>query len=128
MPLFRPEAHRLEADTLVASGPIHDWFQSGMGADERQGIWVRTSYGVIQHSSTLSLDEAIAQYGEANVFDGGRDGYYLTLDEARLAIANGCHGIHYVDDYNDEYQDYYVCKDDDEHTPFAEAHTAEPVR
>ena len=131
MPLFQPETHTPGVDLVLTTsncpGCPHAWFRSGFAEQDTQGCWVRVSFGVFVWSGA-PLDELIAQFGEQNVYEVGRDGYYLTLAEARLAIDGGVHGIRYVDDYNIEYQSYYLCKDDEDHTPFAEAHVAEPIR
>ena len=79
----------------------------------------------------LPIDEeqALVHFEPWQIFAVGRDGYYLTLEEARLAIdASKVHGVHYHDDFDDELQGYFICKDDDDHTPYAEAHVSEPIR
>lgn len=132
MPLFRPEAHRPGVDARLTPQNCpacpEVWFRSGFAEQDTLGSWVLTPKGEFLWSAAPT-DELIAIFGADHVFEGGRDGYYLTMEQARQAIdVDQVHGVHYVDDYNDEYQGYYVCKDDEDHTPFAEAHVAERIR
>ena len=108
------------------------WFWVGFDTEYSggiQGVYVILDDGSFRYLA-LPLEDVLASgYPVSRVFEVGRDGYYLTLAQARAAIdIDEVHGIHYVDDFNDEYQDYYICADDDTHTPFAEAHYAEPIR
>lgn len=124
MPLLRPDWHNSMG--IVIEGALSPMVVTGF-AEDNQGVYVRGATGAFAFAQ---LDEATAleTYAAKDVFTVGRDGYYLTLDEARQAIADGVHGVRYVDDYCDEYQDYYVCKDGDPNVPYAEAHTPEPIR
>ena len=67
----------------------------------------------------------------------GRGGYYLTMEEARNALPVGCRlddptfvrGVHYIDDFNDEWQDFYICKEDGiQPEPYLEALAQEPIQ
>lgn len=130
MPLLRPEVHDsgyvLLTEHICPDCP-KAWFRTGFGEQETQGFIVRTADGRYARG-TMPLAEAIAFFGEHNVFEGGRDGYYLSMAEARNAIRDDVHGVHYVDDFNTEFQDFFIVKDDDDHTPYAEAHVEEPIR
>jgi hypothetical protein len=97
--------------------------------NKRQGLWVREANGSYAYQE-WTFDEALkAGYDESDIFVVGRTGYYLTLAEARQAIPDGAHGVSYVDDFNDEWQDYYICAADDiDPEPYKEAHSPEPIQ
>jgi hypothetical protein len=93
-----------------------------------QGVYVQLDDGSFVHLDIEYGDVLAAGFPESRVYEVGRDGYYLTMDEARRAIPAPVHGVHYVDDFNTEFQDFFVVCDDDDHTPYAEAHVAELIR
>ena len=95
----------------------------------KNGLWVREPDGSYTYQQ-WNFDEALKHgYHSDDIFVVGRAGYYLTLEEARQAIPDGAHGVSYVDDYNDEFQDYFVCKKDGiDPEPFTEAHQPEPIQ
>ena len=94
-----------------------------------QGLWVREEDGSYTYHQ-WTFDEALENgYSGDDIFQVGRTGYYLTLEEARQAIPDGAHGVYYVDDYNDEFQDFFVCAaDGNDPEPFKEAHAPEPIQ
>jgi hypothetical protein len=101
------------------------------------GLWVREPDGSFTYKP-WSYDEAAKNgYAPEDIFVVGRGGYYLTMEEARMALPldtdlsdpSFVHGVHYVDDYNDEFQDFFVCAADGiEPEPFLEAHAQEPIQ
>jgi len=95
----------------------------------KQGLYVREPDGSFAWKQ-WAYDEAVKHgYAHEDIFVVGRSGYYLTLAEARQAIPDGAHGISYVDDYNDEFQDFFVCAaDGNDPEPFREAHNPEPIQ
>jgi len=104
------------------------WINFDMG--EPQGIVIRNADGSFTKTD-MNVEEATASgIDPDDIFEVGRDGYYLTMAEARQAIDKDfIHGVHYVDDFNDEFQDYFVCEADGlDPEPFAEAHKAEPIQ
>ena len=130
MPLLRPERHlsgQVRLTQNICPSCPEAWFRSGFGEQEVQGLWVRLENGTFAFAD-IPLAEAYDVFGDKNVFVGGYDGYYLAMDEARQAIGDRVHGVHYVDDFNTEFQDFFVVCDDDDHTPYAEAHVAELIR
>lgn len=141
MPLFRPTTHAYELDTKLSPlnasncvGCPEAWFRSGFGEEENQGVYVRVNTGEIVWAPITAM-EAYETFAPEDVFECGRDGYYLTLAQARDAInRDGVHGVMYVDDYNDEYQDVFISDPRDAtgqgvtNIPYAESHRAEPIR
>ena len=132
MPLLRPMTHSNSYAGLYHNVNLHGsghavWINFDMG--EPQGLWVREADGHYVQSN-MTYDEALdAGYAEDDIFQVGRDGYYLSMAEARTAITDGVHGVHYVDDFNTEFQDFFVCKEDQlDPEPFVEAHTPEPIQ
>ena len=131
MPLLRPMTHSNSytaayySQTPVPGQPF--WINFDMG--EPQGVYVREPDG---HYVKTDMDEGAAYdagYAAEDVFVVGRDGYYLSMAEARTAITDGVHGVHYVDDFNTEVHDVFVCKEDQlDPEPFVEAHTPEPIQ
>ena len=104
-------------------------FSSGFdGGTNKNGLWVRDEDGY--HYKNWTYDKAKGLgYADDDIFVVGRDGYYLTLEEARQAIPDGVMGVHYVDDFNDEFQDFFVCKADGiQPEPFDEAQAPEPIQ
>ena len=132
MPLLRPMTHSNSYTAAYYSqAPLPGqpfWINFDMG--EPQGMWVRETDGSFTQSN-MTFDEALnAGYAEGDIFQVGHDGYYLTMADARQAIdTDSVHGVHYVDDYNNEFQDFFVCKADGlDPEPFVEAHKAEPIQ
>ena len=103
-------------------------FATGFGS-KKQGLWVREADGSYTWKQWSYDEAANAGYAYEDIFVVGRADYYLTLAEARQAIPDGAHGVSYVDDFNDEWQDYYVCADDgNDPEPYQEAHAPEPIQ
>ena len=161
MPLLRPKSHKGSNTILThatARGPLgprrrrrshphslpvlpHSQphrFATGFDTQPgKQGLWVREPDGSYMYHE-WTYDQAAAEgYAEEDIFVVGRDGYYLTLEEARNALPEGgymkdpsfVHGVYYVDDYNDEFQDYFVCAaDGTQPEPFQEAQASEPIQ
>ena len=137
MPLLRPITHsgnriRMESPAASKCPACPDaWFRLPFDTQwngGNQGVYVQYDDGTFGHLRT-SRQEALAHFPDSRIYEVGHDGYYLTMSQAQQAINDGVHGVHYVDDFNDDwFQDYFVCKDDDDHTPYAEAHVAEPPR
>ena len=101
------------------------------------GLWVREPDGSFMYKPWSYEEAAKNGYAPENIFVVGRGGYYLTMEEARMALPldtelsdpSFVHGVHYVDDYNDEFQDFFVCAADGiEPEPFLEAHAQEPIQ
>lgn len=99
------------------------------GRKNKQGLWVREADGSYTYH-VWGYDDAVKNgYADEDIFVVGRDGYYLTLAEARQAIPDGVKGVHYVDDYNDEFQDFFVCKADGiDPEPYEKAQSPEPIQ
>lgn len=95
-----------------------------------QGFYIQLDDGTFRYVSNVTVADAIASgFPAGRIYEAGRDGYYLTMAEARQAIdVDAVTAVLYVDDFNDEYQDFFICKDDDDHTPFVEATIAELIR
>ncbi len=87
-----------------------------------QGCYVREDDGT--YAWAPSVTAAREQYALVDIFVIGNEGYYLTMAQARQALADGMQGIHFVDDYNDEWQDVYVSATNE---PFTEATEPEPI-
>jgi len=95
-------------------------------AGEPQGCYVFNGSSYVK--TDLDRDTAFAQYGPENVFEVGRDGYYLSMGQARTAILDGAKGVHYVDDFNSEFQDFFICEGGlVDPVPFEEAHEPAPI-
>jgi hypothetical protein len=93
-----------------------------------QGLWVKEEDGSYTYHQDWTAKDAV-EAGYKEYYEVGRVGYYLTLEEARQAIPDGAHGVYYVDDYNDEFQDFFVCAaDGNDPEPFKEAHAPEPIQ
>lgn len=131
MPLLRPMTHSNSYTAAYFQRPQHGhpfWINFDMG--EPQGIVIRNADGSFTKTD-MNVEEATASgIDPDDIFEVGRDGYYLTMAEARQAIDKDfIHGVLYVDDFNDEFQDYFVCKADGlDPEPFVEAHKAEPIQ
>lgn len=107
---------------------IHQFTSGFDGGKNKNGLWIRDEDGYRYENWTYDYAKSLG-YADEDIFVIGRDGYYLTLEEARQAIPDGVHGVHYVDDYNDEFQDYFVCKaDGNDPEPYQEAHAPEPIQ
>ena len=131
MPLLRPMTHSnsdAELQLELRPSPEH-YFWINFDAEVRQGAYIREADGSFTKTN-MTYDEALdAGYADGDIFPVGHDGYYLTMAEARQAIGDSVHGVHYVDDYNDEFQDFFICKADGlDPEPFVEAHKAEPIQ
>jgi len=136
MPLLRPMTHsgtriRMESPAASKCPACPDaWFRLPFDTQWNggtQGVYVQYDDGTFGYLRA-SRQEALAHFPDSRIYEVGRDGYYLTMDEARRAIPAPVHGVHYVDDFNTEFQDFFVVCDDDDHTPYAEAHVAELIR
>ena len=95
----------------------------------KNGLWVREPNGSYTYQ-LWNFDEAVKHgYEDKDIFVVGRAHYYLTLAEARQSINDGAHGVSYVDDFNDEWQDFYICAADGiDPEPYQEAHSPEPIQ
>ena len=127
MPLFRPRTH---SNSYAGLFPNIGWHGNPMWMDfdagEPQGCWVFTDGRFVK--TNLERDDAFREYGPGNVYEVGRDGYYLTMAQARTAIEDGAKGVHYVDDYNDEFQDFFICEGGlEDPKPYLEAHKPAPI-
>lgn len=134
MPLFRPQTDRIGYVVLPTkancAGCPDAWFHSGFGEQDVQGLYVEQADGTFLH---LLADESDVRlvFPNERIFVVGRDGYYLTLAQARQAIdVDLVRSVAYVDDYNDEWQDVYVCDPSSfpHNIPGEEARRAEPIR
>jgi len=134
MPLFRPATDRIGWATArpdnTCPGCPPAWFHSGFAETDVQGIYVQELDGSFNHTMMPEEDVRLI-YPNERIFVVGRDNYYVSLADARRALdVDDVRQIHYVDDYDDEYQDYYVC--DPTSPPFnipgAPANAGEPVR
>ena len=112
MPLFSPDARR-----YVAGRPNALWFASI--ADRRVAL-VRTHDGEWEVIDSES-DAVRSQY--PYVFDSGRQ-TYVTYQQVRDWDLTSLGRVRYIDDYDDQWTDVYVSKDNE---PFARATTPEPV-
>jgi len=112
VPLFTPDAER-----YALGRPYALWFVPI--ADEPYTL-VRTADGqwLVLYSP---LDEERAQF--SHVFDSGRE-TYVTYQQIRDWDLTSLGRVRYVDDYDDQWTDVYIAKDN---TPFARATSAEPV-
>ena len=141
MPLMRPMTHSgklmlLSPDDRSKCSDCPDfWFHVSFDTEFNggtQGFYIKLDDGSFRKVVHETAAEAILWGFPADrVFEVGRDGYYLSLADSRQAVdVDFVHGIHYVDDYNDEWQDVYVC--DPALPPFnvpgRETHNAEPIR
>lgn len=138
MPLLRPMTHT-GSRVLLAPDDVYNcaacpdaWFRMNfdtMYDGGTQGCYVQLDDGSYRW---LPIDgfRVREDFPPERVFEVGRDGYYLTLAQARDAIDQGVHGVHYVDDFDDEYQDVYVCDPVlfPHNIPGDEAHRPEPIR
>lgn len=134
MPLFRPRTDRVgytvaESKSSCAGCP-DAWFLTGFGEQDVQGLYVQDHDGSFVH---LMTDEAAVRemFSDEFIFVVGRDGYYLTMAQARQAIdVDMVRAVNYVDDYNDEWQDVYICDPVTfpHNIPGEEARRAEPIR
>ena len=156
MPLLRPMSHAGFHTNLIHSNtakhrnvlkPVtarnlksvtHKYaipFDGGPGV--KNGLYVRETDGSFMYY-VWSYDQALKSgYADEDIFVVGRDGYYLTMEEARNAMPPGVdlddptfvHGVHYIDDFNDEWQDFYICAEDGvTPEPYEEAHAHEPIQ
>ena len=101
------------------------------------GLYVREPDGSFTYR-LWTYDKAAAEgYADEDIFVVGRGGYYLTMEEARQALPLGVdlddpsfvRGVHYVNDFNDEFQDFFVCKEDGiQPEPYLEALAQEPIQ
>jgi hypothetical protein len=119
MPRFAPTRLSVEKTGL----PYAMYFVSHPVQD-KQGVIVKALDGTFSwRTRNIMLDETI----DGTVYEIGREGYYLTLAEAREAINNSdVYGISYTDDYNDEYQDFFICNTAT-NTPDVTTDTAEAI-
>ena len=123
MPTFTPTQHKI----TKVGWPWATWYVS-VPSQDNQGVIVKENDGSFAWAP--SLGEALANYPQDRVFEIGHEGYYLSLADARQAIdVDGIHGVKYVDDYNDEWTDYYVVGSNPSvNEPGVEATQAEPIR
>jgi|694.fasta_scaffold69135_3 hypothetical protein len=123
MPTFTPTLHQ---STKIGM-PWATWYVS-VPTQDNHGVIVKEADGSFAWAP--SLEEALKKYPSDCVYEIGRGGYYLTLTEVRQAVdVDGIHGIAYVDDYNDEWTDYYVVGSSPRiNDPGVEVTQAEPVR
>jgi len=138
MPLLRPMTHSGITYPLTPDDKGNcpacpeKWFHVNFDSEYnggRQGFYIQLDDGQFRYVTTGTVNDALdAGFPQDRLYEVGRDGYYLTMDEARRAIPAPVHGVHYVDDFNTEFQDFFVVCDDDDHTPYAEAHVAELIR
>ncbi len=136
LPRRRRRGHAHSLPALPHAQP-HRFATSFDTQPGKQGLWVRESDGSFMYHE-WSYDEASKHgYEDKDIFAVGRDGYYLTMKEARQALPAGVplddpsfvHGVHYIDDFNDEWQDFYICaKDNATPEPYEEAHAHEPIQ
>jgi hypothetical protein len=156
MPLLRPKSHSGSNTILMhnitprrrkrrgySPAPLNAHsaphkFATGFDTQPgKQGLYVREADGSYMYY-VWSYDEALKKgYADKDIFVIGRDGYYLTMAEARKALPADVplddptfvHGVHYVDDFNDEWQDFYICAEDGvTPEPYEEAHAHEPIQ
>ena len=155
MPLLEPVSHRGSDTHLIHSNtakhaarlqPVTSMnvlkvdhrfaipFDSGPGIN---GLYVREPDGSFMYKQWTYDQAAAAGYDHDDIFVVGRGGYYLTMEEARMALPldtplsdpSFVHGVKYVNDFNDEFQDFFVCAEDGvEPEPFQEAHAQEPTQ
>lgn len=112
MPLFTPDAER-----FALGRPYMLWFAPI--SDEPYTL-VRDSSGswfVLFNP----LDSEKAAY--PNAFDSGRE-TYVTYQQVRDWALTTKGRVRYVDDYDDQYTDVYISKNN---TPYARATSSEPV-
>lgn len=112
MPLFTPDAER-----FALGRPYALWF---VPIKDDPYTLVRDGSGnwFILNSP---LDSEKAAYPHA--FDSGRE-TYVTYKQVRDWALTTKGRVRYVDDYDDEYTDVYVSKNN---TPYARATSSEPV-
>lgn len=97
MPAFYPTRNF----TVRYGLPHAAWFVKRSSQDN-QGVFVRNEDNTFSWKRTPDPGDM--------VYEIGRGPYYLTLDEAREVIdVAEFPNVVYTDDYNDEYQDYYIC-------------------
>lgn len=138
MPLFRPTAAtgsimRLSPGDHVRCAACPDaWFWLSFDTEFYRGpvgVYVLMDDGSFRHLHINAHDALATGFPADRIFPVGTDGHYLSMAQARTAIdADHVTSVMYVDDFNDEWQDYFICKDDDDHTPYVEAHIAELIR
>lgn len=134
MPLFRPSTDRIGyavAETTVDCAGCPDaWFLSGFGEEDVQGVFVRMPTGELVWAPITAM-EAYETFAEEDVYEVGRDGYYLTMQQARDTLDRDLVGeVVYCDDYNDEWSDFYICDPASlpHNQPNAIANAGEPIR
>lgn len=97
MPAFYPQPSR----TTRVGLPHAAWFVKRTTQDNQGGI-VKNMDGTFEWKKHPESGDTVYQIG--------RGPYYLTLAEARAVIDTAeIDSVVYTDDYNDEYQDYYIC-------------------
>lgn len=123
MPAFYPTQHN-----VTKIGWPYATRYVTVPSQDNQGVIVKESDG--SFAVMRRVNEAVESYPSDRIFEVGRNGYYLSLADARQAIdVDEIHGVRYVDDYNDEWTDYYVVGSDPRiNEPGVEATQAEPVR
>lgn len=98
--------------------PHASWFVKRQQQD-KAGVFVKNGDG--------SFSWKRAPEAGDTVYEIGRGPYYLSLAEAREVIDVAELGeVSYTDDYNDEYQDYYICNPAT-NTPDVPAENAEGI-
>lgn len=113
MPAFTPRRGHYTRIGL----PSAAWFVKRQQQD-KAGVFVKNGDG--------SFSWKRAPEAGDTVFEVGRGPYYLTLAEAREVLGDDIVEVSYTDDYNDEYQDYYICNLST-NTPDVPAENAEAV-
>jgi hypothetical protein len=138
MPLFRPTAH---TGSLVKLSPGDKpkcaacpdaWFWISFDTEAYAGpvgVYVLMDDGSFRHLRRGLQEVLDSGFPPDRVFPVGTDGYYLTMAQARQAIdPDHVTSVYYVDDFNDEWQDYFICDDTVEPFPYVEAHVKEPIQ
>ena len=112
MPLFTPDAER-----YGPGRPYALWF-APIQDDPYTLVRSQSGEWLVLWSP---LDAEKAQY--PYVFDSGRE-TYVTYQQVRDWNLHDLGRVRYVDDYDDQWSDVYIAKNN---TPFARATSAEPV-
>lgn len=118
MPYWKPTRH----GGVKVGKPWALYFVTVAPLYHKQGCYVREDDGSFAWAPSVA--QARQNYSHTDIFVIGNEGYYLTMAEARQALADGIQGIHYVDDFNDEWQDIYISSTN---PPFTEATVPEPI-
>lgn len=98
MPTFQPEQ-----DFAKVGWPYATWYVDQMVESSAYGINNDGTYEII--NGVMPEDYERFTMG---LYRPGYE-YYITMEQARIIIPLNIGTVRYVDDYNDEYSNFFVC-------------------